>query len=261
MEFDFMGHRVRLASAEPLVVVATDVCRSIGVQNTADALVDIPGDEKGVTSIYTPGGYQKVLTLTESGLYRLLMRSDKPRAKPFQDWLTKVVVPTIRKDGAYVRGEEKLSDPNLSLSELEQVQEHILALVERKSLLLEARLKETLEAKAQLEAENAVMAPKAAIVDAHVAPRSYDTIARFARTLTGVNSNAVKRDLLRLDYLWRTAGGHYRVRSAHRDTLFTEKMFEENGHIEIFLTEAGKAALVRLYNEGRLTMKIGFEAT
>jgi prophage antirepressor-like protein len=39
--------------------------------------------------------------VSESGLFKLIMRSDKPQAKPFQDWVTKVVLPAIRKDGMY----------------------------------------------------------------------------------------------------------------------------------------------------------------
>jgi len=45
-----------------------------------------------------------VVLVSESGLYKLVLRSDKPEAKPFQDWVTKVVLPAIRKDGAYVMG-------------------------------------------------------------------------------------------------------------------------------------------------------------
>ncbi len=37
--------------------------------------------------------------LSESGLYKLIMRSDKPQARPFQDWVTKDVIPAVRKDG------------------------------------------------------------------------------------------------------------------------------------------------------------------
>jgi len=43
---------------------------------------------------------------SESGLYRLVMRSDKPEARTFQDWVTRDVLPAIRKEGVYVRGEE-----------------------------------------------------------------------------------------------------------------------------------------------------------
>jgi len=48
------------------------------------------------------------MVLSESGLYKLIMRSDKPEAKPFQDWVTREVLPAIRKDGMYVMGEEKV---------------------------------------------------------------------------------------------------------------------------------------------------------
>lgn len=53
------------------------------------------------------GGSQAKL-ITESGLYKLIMRSDKPEAKRFQDWVTREVLPAIRKDGLYVVGEEKV---------------------------------------------------------------------------------------------------------------------------------------------------------
>lgn len=36
------------------------------------------------------------------------MWSDKPQARPFQDWVTGTVLPAIRKDGAYIMGEEKV---------------------------------------------------------------------------------------------------------------------------------------------------------
>ncbi|WP_366518336.1 BRO family protein [uncultured Paracoccus sp.] len=43
------------------------------------------------------------LIISESGLYKLAMRSDKPEARAFQDWVTRDVLPAIRKDGAYIR--------------------------------------------------------------------------------------------------------------------------------------------------------------
>lgn len=55
-----------------------------------------------------------LLLIFESGLYKLIMRSNKPEAAQFQDWVTKVVLPAIRKDGAYIEGEEKLASGELS---------------------------------------------------------------------------------------------------------------------------------------------------
>lgn len=55
-----------------------------------------------------------VMLISESGLYKLIMRSDKPEAKAFQDWVTRDVLPAIRKDGGYVKGEEKVASGELS---------------------------------------------------------------------------------------------------------------------------------------------------
>jgi prophage antirepressor-like protein len=56
--------------------------------------------------------------ISESGLYKLIMRSNKPEARQFQDWVTRDVLPAIRKDGAYIQGEEKVA-----LSESEKLSE------------------------------------------------------------------------------------------------------------------------------------------
>ena len=84
--------------------VAKDVCRCLGLNNTTLALRPLAEDEKGFNRINTPGGPQSLYTLTESGLYKLVMRSDKPEARKFQDWVTRDVLPAIRKDGGYIMG-------------------------------------------------------------------------------------------------------------------------------------------------------------
>ncbi|MCU4652250.1 BRO family protein [Roseibacterium sp. SDUM158016] len=63
-------------------------------------------------------GNPRRTVISESGLYKLIMRSDRPTAKPFQDWVTRVVLPAIRKDGAYVSGEEKVTTGEMSDDEL-----------------------------------------------------------------------------------------------------------------------------------------------
>ena len=72
------------------------------------------------------------------------------------------------------------------------------------------------------------MAPKAALVDAHVASRMNDTLTRFVRTLDGVNSTKIKADLLRLGYLWKPQSSAYRVRHQYRGSLFVEKLNEHS---------------------------------
>ena len=51
--------------------------------------------------------------ITESGLYAVILRSDKPNAKKFRKWLTSEVLPSIRKNGGYIAGQETLSDEEL----------------------------------------------------------------------------------------------------------------------------------------------------
>ncbi|PVA11550.1 transporter [Pelagivirga sediminicola] len=55
-----------------------------------------------------PGSAARMALVSESGLYKFVLRSQRtrPAAKEFQDWVTKVVLPAIRKDGLYVQGEE-----------------------------------------------------------------------------------------------------------------------------------------------------------
>jgi prophage antirepressor-like protein len=75
--------------------VLKDVCDVLELDTTklkqvADRLDD---DEKGRCSVPTLGGEQETTIISESGLYRVVMRSDKPQAKPFQKWVTAEVLP------------------------------------------------------------------------------------------------------------------------------------------------------------------------
>lgn len=102
--------------------VAKDVCKVLGF--TVNTLkyhlkVNIGKDEGKVVKLPTPGGIQGITCLSESGLYKLIMRSDKPQAKAFQDWVTKEVLPSIRKTGSFVTGQPSLvENPQMSALEL-----------------------------------------------------------------------------------------------------------------------------------------------
>ncbi|AGR46488.1 hypothetical protein ODIN_74 [Mycobacterium phage Odin] len=94
--------RVVQIDGEPWFV-AKDVTSILGFSNGRDALSKhvLPA-QKGVSRIATPSGDQGMTVISEAGLYRLIMRSNVPAAAPFQDWVTAVVLPTIRKTGGYV---------------------------------------------------------------------------------------------------------------------------------------------------------------
>lgn len=83
--------------------VTTDVCRAVGITNAADAVKGLDDDEKGIATIYTLGGLQRVGVVYESGLYTLILKSRKDEAKRFRKWITSEVLPSIRRIGSYVQ--------------------------------------------------------------------------------------------------------------------------------------------------------------
>ena len=58
--------------------------------------------------VRTIPGVNSMAVITKSGLFKLILRSDKPEARKFQDWVTREVLPAIEKDGMYVTDEEKV---------------------------------------------------------------------------------------------------------------------------------------------------------
>lgn len=82
--------------------VAKDVAEALEyVWNGTDCIRHVPEKWRGVRSVLTPSGEQEMVMLSEHGLYFFVVRSDKPRALPFQEWLAGEVLPTLRKRGYY----------------------------------------------------------------------------------------------------------------------------------------------------------------
>lgn len=82
--------------------VASDVCNALGVADPAQSCRSFDNDEKGLFTIQTLGGRQKVIHVSEPGFYKLVLKSRKPEAKAFQRWVTHEVLPSIRKKGGYI---------------------------------------------------------------------------------------------------------------------------------------------------------------
>ncbi len=90
--------------------VAVEVCKLLDIKNPSDAVSRLDEDEK-LTSVIPMAGQNRLMNLvSESGLYALVFKSIKPSAKKFRKWVTKEVIPAIRKTGAY--GINRLETPN-----------------------------------------------------------------------------------------------------------------------------------------------------
>jgi prophage antirepressor-like protein len=111
-EFGFEGKNVRILdiNGEPWWVLK-DVCDVLDIQNTKDTADRVDDDEKlarpDLTSLGQRGGW----IINESGLYSVILRSDKPDAKRFRKWVTSEVLPSIRKTGGYLNPIVDFSDP------------------------------------------------------------------------------------------------------------------------------------------------------
>lgn len=105
--YDFESNEVRtLIKNNELWFVLKDICKILEIANQRNASHRLDDDEKGVHYVDTLGGRQKVTIINESGLYTLILRSDKPQAKSFRKWVTSEVLPTIRKSGGYISNED-----------------------------------------------------------------------------------------------------------------------------------------------------------
>ncbi|SDF07120.1 BRO family protein [Rhodobacter capsulatus] len=99
--------------------VAADIIRCLGLdasKGTTNFVQSLGADECLRRSPDTLKGFQgkrvrAVNIVSESGLYKIILRAQRsnPAAKDVQDWVTKEVLPRIRRDGAYIMGEEKVA--------------------------------------------------------------------------------------------------------------------------------------------------------
>lgn len=112
--------RTAVVDGEPLFCLV-DVCKVLDIQNPSKVAQRLDDDERTKLELGRQG---ETNFITESGLYAVILRSDKPNAKSFRRWVTSEVLPSIRKTGNYsakpMTTEEKiklLAQGNTELSE------------------------------------------------------------------------------------------------------------------------------------------------
>ena len=89
--------RTVVLNSEPMFCL-TDVCKALDIKNATDVAKRLDDDERTRLNLGRQGETNFV---TESGLYAVILRSDKPNAKKFRKWITGEVLPSIRKTGSY----------------------------------------------------------------------------------------------------------------------------------------------------------------
>lgn len=108
--FDYKGKQVRTIQKDGETWwVLKDVCAVLGISDVRRVAERLDVDEWSQTPVSDRlGRSQDTYIINESGLYNVILRSDKPEAKPFRKWVTGEVLPSIRKTGGYGRQDEAL---------------------------------------------------------------------------------------------------------------------------------------------------------
>lgn len=97
--------------------IGKEITDFLEYKNSRKALKDhVDIEDKGVTKRYTLGGKQEMTIINESGFYSLILRSKTPKAKEFKRWVTKEVLPSIRKNGYYI------DNNNITQEQLDKLQ-------------------------------------------------------------------------------------------------------------------------------------------
>nr|DAG42280.1 MAG TPA: hypothetical protein [Caudoviricetes sp.] len=212
--FDYHGQEVRTVemNGQPWFVAA-DVCNYFGVTNRNRIMQQVDEEDKGGTQMDTPGGRQNVTVINESGLYSLLFAMQPQKARgvtdeyiaartkqlnAFRRWVTHDVLPSIRKTGGYIAGQETLSPEELMAK----------ALLVAKQTLAErdARINELSCANSELTVQNQILLPRAQYFDELVDRNLLTNFRETAKEL-GIAPKRFVSWLIEQKYIYRDKKG------------------------------------------------------
>ena len=193
--FNYDGNQVRTVQkdGEPWFVLK-DVAGILAIENHKDLPKRLDQDEVGRFEFPHPQSPEKTVEMVcvnESGLYNVILRSDKPEAKPFRKWVTSEVLPSIRRTGGYLAGQEQLSP--------EELMARALLVAQRTIADREARI-------SSLTVENQIILPKAEYFD-HLCERRLLTNFRETAKQLGVPPKRFTEFLLERKYIYRDKRG------------------------------------------------------
>ena len=196
---------------EPLFCL-NDVCRVLDISDPKQVRDAINTGVFFTNPFVTAGGIQNFTLITEPQLYFVLMRSNKPNAKPFRMWVNNEILPAIRKHGGYLtpaKIEEVLNDPDT-----------IIALAQN--------LKAERAERKRLEAEKAANAGYVSFAKSVEASVDSILIGNYAKLLNDRRGISIGQNRL-FDFL-RASG--YLISGGARHNVPYQKHIE-NGYFEV----------------------------
>lgn len=218
-----------------------DVAMALGYKSPKDA---ISAHCKGAVKhrLPTSSGEQDMTFIPESDLYRLVFGSKLPTAEKFTDWVTSEVLPSIRKNGGYIAGQEQLTPEELMAKAL---------LVANKTLAdREARICELTAQNSQLTVEKQIMQPKAEYFDELVDRNLLTNFRETAKEL-GIKPKAFVAWLLEKKFLYLDQKGKLLPREDKNSGLFEVKEAKNDktqwSGVQTLITPKGRETFRLLY--------------
>lgn len=209
-----------------------DICKALDMKNPTMVASRLEDDE--VTKFDLGSKRGETNFVTESGLYAVILRSDKPNAKKFRKWVTGEVLPSIRKNGGYIANQENLTP--------EQIVANALVVAQNIITQKDKQIEE--------------MTPKANYFDALVDKKLNTNIRDTAKEL-GVGEKAFVSFLIEKGYVFRQ-GKHRKLRpyakyaeSGNGLFVLKDKHNEQNGWAgqQMYVTPKGKETFRLLLEE------------
>lgn len=209
-----------------------DICKALDMKNPTMVASRLEDDE--VTKFDLGSKRGETNFVTESGLYAVILRSDKPNAKKFRKWVTGEVLPSIRKNGGYIANQENLTP--------EQIVANALVVAQNIITQKDKQIEE--------------MTPKANYFDALVDKKLNTNIRDTAKEL-GVGEKAFVSFLIEKGYVFRQ-GKHKQLRpyakyaeSGNGLFVLKDKHNEQNGWTgqQMYVTPKGKETFRLLLEE------------
>lgn len=203
---EFGQVRVAEVNGEPMFCLS-DVCKVLEIGNATDVKKRLKNDGVDIIEVIDSlGRKQNATFINESNLYRTIFQSRKENAEKFTDWVTGEVLPSIRKHGGYIAGQETMSDDELIAKALLVAQNKI---IERDRIIEQQ--------KEQIEADK----PKAIFADAVSASQTSILIGELSKIL---KQNGIDIGQNRL-FEWMRNNG-YLIKNGSSRNLPTQKSMD-----------------------------------
>lgn len=214
--FNYNGNEVRTIQkdGEPWWVLK-DVCNVLDLSDTNKTAERLDVDELTRIKFVTGGQNREMLCINESGLYNVILRSDKPEAKPFRKWVTSEVLPSIRKHGAYMTPEtleQAILNPDMMIKLCTALKDE-----QDKNKALQA-------VNSSLTVDNQIMKPKADYFDELVDRNLLTNFRETAKQLQ-VKEKDFIRFLLEKKFIYRDKRGKIQPYADKNNGLFEVKEF------------------------------------